>query len=411
MKRNDLSDWVIHFIHDKNPANDPCINNIDFEYKPFPDSFNYKGLPLFLTNRYDEESYGLEPDASAFAVLKKILSDGYIKTGWSFRKGKPTVYGPKSAVCFTEMPLYALIEYAKERKNTGTVENYGIAFLKDELFRAGARPAIYGLSTKHTEAKDNIIGLRNLDPATGIGLKEQYRYVFTNMAANKKTDWTHEREWRWADINEEFDFPGMPFSLDIYNEDLFFSKIIVFVKTNDEKNQLISLLKNLYDSECSHADLQYNSVVIENIFVLSLDMLKKMNIDSNKVKLDDLPLERIPKIQKIIASPETKNNVSNALKKAEQISMDASKKAYDLLGKDVLPCGFAWVVTYVTDTEITQALLDLGIAHSFGDGSYRIHVETFPCQNIDVAEAGADAAAKFLTKELGQKFYSASRLD
>lgn len=123
-------------------------------------------------------------------MLKKILRDGYIRAGWSFRNNSPTIYGPKAAVCFTEMPLFGLIEYSKTRNAEYFIEDYGIAFLKDELYKAGARPVIYGLTTGHKEAseKDKYFGkgLRNLAFETGLGLKEQYRYVYTKLGAVKK---------------------------------------------------------------------------------------------------------------------------------------------------------------------------------------------------------------------------------
>lgn len=50
MSRIDLSKWIIHFIHRRNPDNDP----MEFAYDPetmesynFPDGFTYKGEPFF----------------------------------------------------------------------------------------------------------------------------------------------------------------------------------------------------------------------------------------------------------------------------------------------------------------------------------------------------------------------------
>lgn len=82
----------------------------------------------------------------SFGVLKRIISDGYIRSGWSFRGGKLTIYGKHSAVCFTEMPLYALINYGKTREDSNLVSSYGIALPKRELFALGGRQVIYGLS-------------------------------------------------------------------------------------------------------------------------------------------------------------------------------------------------------------------------------------------------------------------------
>ena len=93
------------------------------------------------------------------------------------------IYGPKSAVCFTEMPLYALIDYVKARNKSGYADRYGIAFRREELFEAGARPVIYGLTGEHKEISscESLCGFRVLSECTGIGLHEQYRYVYTNL--------------------------------------------------------------------------------------------------------------------------------------------------------------------------------------------------------------------------------------
>ncbi|GFE72128.1 hypothetical protein [Chroococcus sp. FPU101] len=219
--RIDLSEWVIHFVHDRDLSHYPKTK--DF---PLPFIFDKTGKPIIHDLdkiAYDDQvayessldhPYGLASDASAYSVLKKILFDGYIKSGWSFRNGKPTIYGSKSTVCFTEMPLYALVEYASKRSNSSSVEAYGIALRKQELFKADGRPIIYGLSGLHQEAtRDDSCfgkGFRCLSSSCGIGLHEQYRYVAMNLNKNKWIDWTYEREWRWAVTDEECKVPGLP---------------------------------------------------------------------------------------------------------------------------------------------------------------------------------------------------------
>lgn len=415
MPRHDLSKWIIHFVHKRNPANDPLefsYDPEDFEYIDFPDGFKYDGTPIFLTEKYQEDDYGLTPDDYAFCVLKKILYDGFIRAGWSYRKGNPTIYGPKAAVCFTEMPLYGLIEYAKTRNNKNFAEEYGIAFIKTELFSAGARPVIYGLSTKHIEAKEGQqnygIGLRTLSKETGIGIKEQYRYVYTNM--DKDIDWTHEREWRWADINEEFDFPGLP--VFAKNDRIRLSKIIVIVKTLEESEMIIDQLQNLFHSKSTNYDREYELEVIENTHVLALDELAKMSIDPNTARLDDLPMSRIPKIKKITVRAEILEKVKIAWEKASEICLKAGANYVATYGEGIGLCGYAHIITMEANSEITQAFIDLDIASSRSDGSYHLYgLDHYPSQLIDVSEAGARAAADFLTQELGQFFSEYSYLD
>ena len=169
-QRLDLTEWVIHFVHDRKPddnldglyenyllfSDDKDGNRIDssklyldeddFRY---PDFYDSEGKGHNMLDEFIENEYPIDENASAFSVLKKILHDGFIHSSWSIRNGIPSVYGPNSAVCFTEMPLYALVDYARVRgEKSGYVGNYGIAFRRNELYAAGARPVIYGLSSK-----------------------------------------------------------------------------------------------------------------------------------------------------------------------------------------------------------------------------------------------------------------------
>ncbi len=62
MPRHDLTDWIIHFIHDRNSENDPLefsLHPETFEYLPFPENFNYEGkppLPLVFTSGVSDKS-------------------------------------------------------------------------------------------------------------------------------------------------------------------------------------------------------------------------------------------------------------------------------------------------------------------------------------------------------------------
>ena len=212
-ERLDLTEWIIHFIHDRKPEDDISSLADIAELEGYtgdmrlPDYYDEYGNGKYVISREEENEYSIEEDAPALEVLKKILHDGYIKSGWSLRNLIPTIYGPKSAVCFTEMPLYALIDYAKSRETSGYVGRHGIAFRRNELYAAGARPVIYGLSSPYVETDKDEKGIyqgRLLSiKDTGIGIQEQYRYVSTNLTKeynpkHKPIDWTHEREWRWA---------------------------------------------------------------------------------------------------------------------------------------------------------------------------------------------------------------------
>lgn len=416
MSRIDLTNWIIHFVHDRIPENHSRYIFYNIEYEEFdeaPTNYKYDGTPMFQTDEYSEEDYPIEEDAEAYYVLKKILHDGVLKTGWSFRKGNATIYGPKSAVCFTEMPLYALIEYSKTRSYSGYIAPYGIAFLKEELFTAGARPVIYGLSGKHIECEEHDpyfgIGLRTLSKSCEIGLREMYRYVYTNIKSTNKVDWTHEREWRWADLEDEFYFAGLPIYAE--NDKISFSKIIVFVQSSDEASELMEHLQHLHHSEGTNMGLEYNLKTIENTYVLAIDDLEKLDKNITTIKFDDLPLHSITKLEKIVVSEEILKKVRNAVDKASEIYYAETDKNFKERG-DSGPCGWAIIETYESNSEITQALIDLDIASSYGKGYYNISLNKgYPCQSMDIDEPGKILAAKFLTEELGQYFGTKIRWD
>jgi len=76
-------------------------------------------------------------------------------------------------------------------------------------------------------------------------------------------------------------------------------------------------------------------------------------------------------------------------------------------------CGYAYVRTHKSHSNVTAALLKLGIAHTLEFGGYELHGMDFKIrdQSIQIEEAGASEAARVLTESLGQEFYMWSRLD
>lgn len=173
------------------------------------------------------------------------------------RNNKPTIYGPVSAVCFTEMPLYSLVEYAKVRGQvSGYVGDYGIAFKRNELFAAGARPVIYGLSSVPIEVFEDKRGIfqGRILSENQLPLNEQYRYVLTKLTANsseKNIDWMMEREWRWPLPYDKLGVPGIPFLLSKEYAD-FFSEIYIIVSSDEELKDITNYLRTLYDSKSTN---------------------------------------------------------------------------------------------------------------------------------------------------------------
>ena len=175
--RYDLSERLIHFFREVDLRSESPVS--------FPENWGLDHLveddlftPLFL--------------------LRLAIRHSKLFATWAIRNSKRTIYGENPAICFTEMPLAAFIQTSKQRSSLGqAISSYGISLKKTDLFSIGARPVIYGLScdsirTSTTPKSERIID-ENLLP-----LHEQYRYVTYNPVGNRKIDWTHEREWRWA---------------------------------------------------------------------------------------------------------------------------------------------------------------------------------------------------------------------
>ena len=122
--RYDLTNWIIHFVRDRNLDQD------------FPGSTG------------EEQDFcvsgELEPDAKAFSVLQTIIRLSGLLPGYSIRNGRTTIYGGLPAVCSTEMPIYSFAKYVQERKSTDSVSS-----------KNGKSEAI--------EAANNFIKSRNID--------------------------------------------------------------------------------------------------------------------------------------------------------------------------------------------------------------------------------------------------------
>ena len=254
--REDLSEWALHFVHDYNPKAEPNDSMINFDhYGIFPYHRDKD-----LNDRFDmwsisDEEYPIDPDPDALQVLLKIITDGHIRASWAFRNGRPTIYGPRAAVCFTEMPLYGLVEYAKQRRKN-SVGAYAVGVLKRELFAAGGRPAIYGISGKHIEHTPKGVANgrwpRYLDSSCGLGEAEQYRYVAMSVDPRRSIDWTHEREWRWVDHEDRYSCPGLPIWLS--EEPTRFSRVFVVVPNETEVIRALDRLQQLHDSGANDFD-------------------------------------------------------------------------------------------------------------------------------------------------------------
>ena len=440
--RVDLSEWVIHFVHGRNLDHAPepfswpskidrkeertVEEELELEWMcraeeegSHPTHFTSEGAQYWHA-AWQDKDYRWADDEAAFGVLLKIINDGFLRTGWSFRNGRATIYGPYSAVCFTEMPLYAMLDYARKRSKSGMVDTYAVAIRREDLYRAGARPVIYGLTREAIEARrcdeEFGYGYRALKTSC-LPLHEQYRYVVTDLGTDTPIDWTHEREWRWTDRKEKFDPPGLPLWLaDSENK---FRPILLLVKTKSESSRICNDLKELYDAGYNRfaADIDREALLATR--VLALDNVPYELLRSPSLRLDDLPLDRMTAIKSVKADAETLAAVKKAVKRAEE----AGRKSAEEFGRTAPrnaqglildTCGMAWVLTCDAHSKVTAALLELKIANPNPVyGGYELYGFDFGIheQSISLDEVAAKAAAEVLTKELGQPFYMRSRLD
>lgn len=410
--RADMTDWVFHFVHRRNPEYEPeHISNVIRGLKPdhpdyiFPDEspscWPYHVDPSIDADFEDwhtyDDRYFIEPDAYAIQVLIKILDDGHIRAGWAHRSGRPSIYGPRAACCFTEMPLWALMEYARARRHAGNVGDQGIALLKSEFYAAGGRPVIYGLSSPHRE-QHNHPWARFLATECGLAEQEQYRYVATNLArAGRPLDWTHEREWRWP-VGPGCCCPGLPVWL--ADSPWRFSIILVIVQTNDYAVRVLDRLKELYDAGSDNWEHNYSREALRQTRVLSLEALASIASQSRGlVRLEDLPLQQIPQFDIPKPQPEMIARVKEMLKRAEGVAAKAAeewRRQHQDQARCAAPMDFGWVYVMLSDpqSEVVQALLECDALSVLGGVGHRLReLPGSVCTTGGICEATAAAEA------------------
>ena len=180
--RFDLSDYLIHFFRD--------IDLNSGSYIHFPEHAGFNNI-------YEDTKL------DALFLLRCALRQCKLIPSWSYRNAKRTIYGESPAICFTEMPLAAFVQTSNERFKRGEhIHQYAILLPKSDMFKIGARPVIYALSSDNIDfVQTSNRDERIINPSL-LPLAEQFRYVTYNPSSYTPIDWTHEREWRWAYTND-----------------------------------------------------------------------------------------------------------------------------------------------------------------------------------------------------------------
>lgn len=417
-QRLDLSDWLIHFLRDPTPSEVPEeAFSENYELPLYFDQLK----PIYPGTDSDYDSFEKrEKHCAALPVLRTIISEGWLRPSWSFRDGRATVYGPRSAVCFTEMPLGSFIDYVKSRSEPRRASEFAIAIKRASLYAAGARPVVYGLSGPPVEAGDGDPyfgrGLRCLASTSGLGLEEQYRYVSLSLDGDRLIDWMHEREWRWPYSPCKEQVHGLPIWAP---RDRFAPReIVVIVPNATIAEEVLDLLAHALERGYTDLAHEYCKETLQRTRVLPLDRLRR-DLRVRALRLEDLTSVRLPGVKVPQASSETRTRVRRAIAAAREsasaiLEGSRSKMRRDDSGMFIGLYGFAEVVTYFCRSEITAALLAEGLARPGADSAYRVKGWEDGLDfegSVDLAEAAADAAATLLSRELGQRFFMHSRLD
>jgi hypothetical protein len=407
--RHDHTDWLIHFVRDRNPEQD------------------------FPGETEEEANYfaggELECDAPAFSVLKTIIRLGGLIPGYSFRNGRTTIYGGQPAICATEMPLYSFAQYAKSQKNSRNVSSYGVAFLKSDFHAAGGRPAIYGLSVANVTYKKNTDFVRILDESI-LPEAEQYRYVAYNPQPNHWIDWSHEREWRWRVTDKENEYvwcmdgtgcygpvPGLRL-LGGERNDCHFSKICVIVWTQEEATEIQEMLTGFYLAEGNNYDTPFSRSVLKRSKIIILNKVfsaveRGKNLNSQTIE----GIEIACLLEPLVIHSAFDDALQKKVEKAVKLATEAGKVAADkyMTEHDINQgwCGFAYASTYEVTNPTVQLMLERGLASGPYDGRVLVSLDgDWPIsQSLDFKEAIYKAASEVLTKELGVQFYLHSRDD
>jgi hypothetical protein len=335
------------------------------------------------------------PNEAACNVLSKIINDGHIRTGWAWRKKIPTIFGPRSANCFTDAPLYQFINDSRNNPH----QPYAICLLREEFFDAGGRPAIYGISTPHKElsARSNDayrVWPRYLNPSCGIAINEQYRYIQIS-STEQESSFADRTEWRWADLEDFYSSPGLPIWLKEQNA---FSKVLVLVPSTDDIEAVLDQLKELYDAKTHNFGYEYNVNLLSRTYVVAISELEA-GLTSEMLAticIEDIPLRFLHAFTAKPASKELIDTVKDALIEAHLVAEVAVKTLERSQGFNGSFCGFSSVTITSAQSDVLSALQEIEAVKVIGGVGYLLNEFGDHGQSLTLSEAGTSAVADFL---------------
>lgn len=397
--RTDISKYLIHSVRRPDSTDIPQDNEDEQLYYPL---------------REDGEIY------DEYESLINIIEEGGLRASRSFRNGSATIYGGDPVVCFTEMPLMNFIQYVKDRDDRYRFTEYGIALLKKDVFKNNGRPVISGLSDNNTFEFENH-KKRVIKPDI-LPYKEQYRYV--NFDLIKRTDWTHEREWRIKCDYENRDFSVrddsvlntyLTWGINVFS-DFLFSEVIIILKTEEEAKKVQEIVQKQLDCNYSKGGEEF----CNKIKYLIIDRAIKY-LDSNSLTcIEDLPSDTFYSHFYEEISDEEKMKIKSIITECSELATKFAadfimntkiEKDKDGFYKDI--CGFSYVVSYETTNKYMRFLLNEGIATSNRDCFYlnKLQNKVPFIQCMSYYEYIAQKQCEFLNKNIDEIFTTCSTRD
>lgn len=377
--RFDLSGYLIHFFRDVDQSSAQGIL--------FPEHARFNNIAASQT-------------LDSLFLLRCALRHQRIFATWSYRGGRPTIYGRSPAVCFTDMPLAAFVQTSDERRARGEhIGRYAFMIPKEPMFRLGALPVVYGSSEEAREktGTEPYRVLENiLDPS------EQFRYVAYNIGHDRTIDWTHEREWRWPYrgdkshfvIDEEDDvelvetleeIPGLDFGQPTI------SGMGILVQDQDDVPKIVHDILTLVDSGAIHKSTFH--------FIIPLCDIKNHGDIRDPAKTSELMNEHSIDLSRFFSITQGRSDEINA--KVDRIIEDhfatsghTERDRDDGFGK-------SWVWTPDNESELVRALIASKRLIVSTEGRYLLDISRFASFPDDFEEYYCKEIAKTLEAEFG----------
>ena len=380
--RFDLSDRLIHFFREVNLEGDSA--------------------PLIQPEHFAFNSYVEGTKWPALFLLRCAVRSHRLWATWSMRKGVRTVYGPRPAVCFSEMPIGAFLEASMKREAAGqAMSPYALTFLKTAMHEVGTNPVIYGLADRNAVLPKGIGGVPRLMKANILPPHEQYRYVTYNPSGPLKVDWLHEREWRWpyngdlskienelqeyGIVSDAADIPGFDFA----GQGL--QGIGIIVKTEDDARKLSCDVLTLIDKG-EVSPRHFDHILVINRLPSPLQLVSPNAVDAaiSEALLDFSHYFGLPE------------------KDVEQVLQDFSARVSAIeqgapkVVEKPIEKGGCWLWVHDNTHPYVRALIQAGRVTVNNEGRYVASLdELCPQRELRQRQELADKLAKQLSKELG----------